>query len=143
MAELGTAVEFGTELLSFTQSESEVSIKTVHRTPDGKEEVEQSTASWLIGTDGAHSAVRKTLGLQFLGETIDSIALAFGDFKISGPPREVRDFDQLPHNILMHEFFAKIDLCLTFVAVSGTMGRRENTLVRRFYIFKVLLLQTN
>ncbi len=90
LAEFGTTVEFGTELLSFTQSESEVSVKTVHRTPDGKEEVEQSTASWLIGTDGAHSAVRKTLGLQFLGETIDSIALAFGDFKVNGPPREVR-----------------------------------------------------
>ncbi|KJA28255.1 hypothetical protein HYPSUDRAFT_51621 [Hypholoma sublateritium FD-334 SS-4] len=88
LAELGTTVEFGTELLNFTQSENEVNVETIHRTPDGKEEVSQSTASWLIGADGAHSAIRKTLGLEFLGETIDSIALAFGDFKISGPPRK-------------------------------------------------------
>lgn len=82
-------MEFGAELRSFTQSAQDVSVEIVHRTADGKEEVSQSTVSWLIGTDGAHSTVRKALGLDFMGETRDSILMVTGDFRVGGQPLEV------------------------------------------------------
>ena len=40
------------------------------RHPDGQEEV--VAAEWLLGCDGAHSVVRHSLGVPFVGETMDS-----------------------------------------------------------------------
>ncbi|WP_407554995.1 FAD-dependent monooxygenase [Streptomyces sp. Pv4-95] len=58
----GTAIERGTELLSFTQDADGVTARLA--TPSGGEEVR---ARFLIGCDGAHSVVRKELGLTFEG----------------------------------------------------------------------------
>ncbi|KAK0214864.1 FAD binding domain-containing protein [Armillaria fumosa] len=55
-ARYGVTVELGTELVSFEQF------------PDRIFE-EYFDGQWLIGTEGTHSVVRKTLGLTFLGET--------------------------------------------------------------------------
>ncbi|MEU7415752.1 FAD-dependent monooxygenase [Streptomyces antibioticus] len=59
----GTVVERGTELLSFVQDPEGVT--AVLRTPSGAEE--EVRAGYLVGCDGAHSTVRKTLGLSFEG----------------------------------------------------------------------------
>ncbi len=63
LQELGTHVERGVRLISFTQD------------PDGVtatlEEAGRTTnlrAAYLIGADGAHSVVRRTLGLSFEGD---------------------------------------------------------------------------
>ncbi|WP_329200927.1 MULTISPECIES: FAD-dependent monooxygenase [unclassified Streptomyces] len=58
----GTVVERESELLSFTQDTTGVS--SVLRTPHGEEEVR---SRFLVGCDGAHSSVRKGLGLTFEG----------------------------------------------------------------------------
>ncbi|MEU0150088.1 FAD-dependent monooxygenase [Streptomyces sp. NPDC006288] len=59
----GGHVGRGTELVSFEQDLGEV--RAVLRAPSGgREEV---TARYLLGCDGAHSAVRKGLGLSFEG----------------------------------------------------------------------------
>ncbi|GGV98697.1 3-(3-hydroxyphenyl)propionate hydroxylase [Streptomyces narbonensis] len=63
VAGLGTTVERGTELLSFTQDEDGVT--AVLRTASGAEE--EARVGYLIGCDGAHSTVRKQLGLSFEG----------------------------------------------------------------------------
>ncbi|MFZ3474685.1 FAD-dependent monooxygenase [Streptomyces sp. 4.24] len=63
VAGLGTAVERGTELLSFTQTEDGVT--ALLRTAAGAEE--ELRARYLIGCDGAHSTVRKGLGLSYEG----------------------------------------------------------------------------
>ncbi|CAM5553491.1 3-(3-hydroxyphenyl)propionate hydroxylase [Streptomyces xanthochromogenes] len=63
LAGLGTAIERETELLSFRQDADGVS--ALLRTASGGEE--ETRVGFLIGCDGAHSAVRKGLGLSFEG----------------------------------------------------------------------------
>ncbi|MEU7062490.1 FAD-dependent monooxygenase [Streptomyces sp. NPDC053429] len=58
----GTAIERETELVSFAQDATGVTC--VLRTPHGDEEVR---TRFLVGCDGAHSSVRKGLGLAFEG----------------------------------------------------------------------------
>ncbi|MFI6472139.1 FAD-dependent monooxygenase [Streptomyces sp. NPDC050516] len=63
LAGLGTAIERETELLSFSQDADGVTA-LLDSASGGQEEVR---AGFLIGCDGAHSAVRKGLGLSFEG----------------------------------------------------------------------------
>ncbi|MFF5185958.1 FAD-dependent monooxygenase [Streptomyces sp. NPDC000345] len=64
LAGLGTVIERGTELLSFTQDPDGVTARL--RTAAGAEE--EVRAGYLVGCDGAHSVVRKGLGLAFAGD---------------------------------------------------------------------------
>ncbi|GAA1070020.1 FAD-dependent monooxygenase [Kitasatospora arboriphila] len=59
----GTRVERGRELLSFEQDPD--GVEAVLRTPGGG--AERVRCRYLVGCDGAHSAVRKGLGLDFGG----------------------------------------------------------------------------
>ncbi|MGW8884604.1 FAD-dependent monooxygenase [Streptomyces sp. NPDC055749] len=63
VAALGTPIERGTELLSFTQDADGVTARL--GTASGA--AEEVRARYLIGCDGAHSNVRKGLGLAFEG----------------------------------------------------------------------------
>ncbi len=63
VAGLGTFVERGTELLSFTQDRDGVGARL--RDASGAEE--ELRVRYLIGCDGAHSTVRKGLGLPYEG----------------------------------------------------------------------------
>jgi 2-polyprenyl-6-methoxyphenol hydroxylase-like FAD-dependent oxidoreductase len=65
---LGVVVERQVRLTGFTDSGSAVTATLAHA--DGREE--QLTTDWLIGCDGAHSAVRHGLGLPFDGDTLNS-----------------------------------------------------------------------
>ncbi|MEU5278563.1 FAD-dependent monooxygenase [Streptomyces asoensis] len=67
VAGLGTRIERGTELLSFTQDDGGVTARL--RTASGTEE--EVRAGYLIGCDGAHSTVRKGLGLTFEGAAFE------------------------------------------------------------------------
>ncbi|MDQ4118883.1 MAG: FAD-dependent monooxygenase [Actinomycetota bacterium] len=62
LADFGTRPERGVELVSFTQDDDGVSAEL--RTGSGTETVR---AQYLVGCDGAHSTVRKGLGLSFDG----------------------------------------------------------------------------
>jgi len=64
----GVKVERRVELVTFTQRDD--GVEAVLRHVDGHQEI--VSAAWLIGCDGAHSAVRHTLGAPFTGETMDS-----------------------------------------------------------------------
>ncbi|MFB7160500.1 FAD-dependent monooxygenase [Streptomyces sp. NPDC056242] len=64
---LGTFIERNTELLSFTQDEDGVT--ALLRTDSGAEE--ELRVRYLVGCDGAHSTVRKGLGLSFEGGAFD------------------------------------------------------------------------
>ncbi|MEV7415013.1 FAD-dependent monooxygenase [Streptomyces sp. NPDC089919] len=73
LAARGTRIERGTELLSFDQDEAGVTARL--RTADGAEE--EVRTRYLVGCDGAHSSVRKGLGLSFEGGAFpDSYMLA-------------------------------------------------------------------
>ncbi|MFF5955320.1 FAD-dependent monooxygenase [Streptomyces luteogriseus] len=63
LARFGTGIERGTELLGFTQDEDGV-VSRIVTASGAREEVR---SRFLVGCDGAHSSVRKGLGLTFEG----------------------------------------------------------------------------
>ena len=62
VARKGMEIERQTELVSFDEGADSVVCQLRHA--DGGEE---SVETWLIGCDGAHSAVRHLAGIQFTG----------------------------------------------------------------------------
>ncbi|WP_432158447.1 FAD-dependent oxidoreductase [Streptomyces sp. bgisy153] len=68
LARLGVRVEWGVALDSFTPHDDRV---TVRLTAAGGR-VETLDVPWLVGTDGAHSTVRKSLGLKLLGDATET-----------------------------------------------------------------------
>jgi 2-polyprenyl-6-methoxyphenol hydroxylase-like FAD-dependent oxidoreductase len=85
---MGTMVEFGSELKGFKQFEDYVTVQIAH----GEESVEETQVPWLVGTDGAHSIVRKILDLSFLGETRFANEMIIGDIRVrEGLDHEVRE----------------------------------------------------
>ncbi|KAJ7093880.1 FAD binding domain-containing protein [Mycena belliarum] len=74
-------VELSTELHSFEQFPDHVVANITQTNADGKQVTESTKFDWLVGTDGAHSVVRKQLGLSFLGETQEHI-IALGDIVV-------------------------------------------------------------
>ncbi|WP_344856062.1 FAD-dependent oxidoreductase [Amycolatopsis ultiminotia] len=83
LAELGGAVEFGTALESFSQSEEGVSAVIGQGS-----EAETVTAQWLIGCDGGHSLVRKQTGIAFRGETREAVRMIVADVGVDGLDRD-------------------------------------------------------
>jgi 2-polyprenyl-6-methoxyphenol hydroxylase-like FAD-dependent oxidoreductase len=77
---LGVRSERGSELVSFTQQTHGVEAKIRHG--DGREET--VNARWLIGCDGAHSAVRQLAGIPFQGGGV-GISFFLGDLEMDGP----------------------------------------------------------
>ena len=68
LAGQGISIERQVELVSFTNRAN--GVDAVLRYADGREEA--TAAGWMVGCDGAHSAVRHGLGAPFAGETLDS-----------------------------------------------------------------------
>jgi len=64
----GGRVEWNTELVALSHDEEAAT--AVLRRSDGTEEAVE--AAWVIGADGARSAVRESLGLKLEGETYDN-----------------------------------------------------------------------
>ena len=76
----GVRVERQVKLEAFSQAEGGVTATLAHA--DGR--VEEVRAAWLLGCDGAHSAVRKGLGLPFEGSTYE-LRLIQADVRIDLP----------------------------------------------------------
>ena len=79
LAASGVAVEREVELTGFTDTGS--SVRATLARPGGAPETVE--ADWLVGCDGAHSAVRHGLGFEFEGSTLQS-HWALADGHISG-----------------------------------------------------------
>ncbi|MCV7278357.1 FAD-dependent oxidoreductase [Mycolicibacterium flavescens] len=77
LAALGTHIERQVEAVGLTQTADHVDVELRH--PDG--ETETATATWVIGADGAHSTVRRHLGLRFLGSSFEE-NFAVADLRI-------------------------------------------------------------
>ncbi|PIK73866.1 FAD-binding monooxygenase [Methylobacterium frigidaeris] len=87
----GVAVERQVELIGFTEAADGIAARLRH--VDGREEIVRTP--WLIGCDGAHSAVRHGLGLAFEGSAQgDDWLLA--DVRLDGagtpPPDEIATY---------------------------------------------------
>ena len=70
LRELGGVVERSRELVSFRVAGSQV-VATVKGGDGAADETEELRTSWLVGCDGAHSRVRKSLGVSFEGSTYE------------------------------------------------------------------------
>ncbi|KAG7445126.1 uncharacterized protein BT62DRAFT_951494 [Guyanagaster necrorhizus] len=84
LARSGVAVELETELVSFEQFPDRV-VSRVAKARDGQQFEESIESQYIIGAEGAHSVVRKTLGLTFLGETRKGDNLVVGDIHVKKP----------------------------------------------------------
>ncbi|KAK0466826.1 FAD binding domain-containing protein [Desarmillaria tabescens] len=84
LARYGVTVELGTELVSFEQFPDQV-VSRIVKTRNGQQYEESVESRWLVGAEGAHSVVRKTLGLTFLGETRKGDNLVVGDIHVKKP----------------------------------------------------------
>lgn len=93
---LGGKVERQLELIGLTQDDTAVTATLRHA--DGREET--LTTRWLIGCDGAHSAVRHALNMPFKGAAYPE-AFALADVKIGWPlPNNQIDLFLSEHGLL-------------------------------------------
>jgi 2-polyprenyl-6-methoxyphenol hydroxylase-like FAD-dependent oxidoreductase len=117
LAELGGRVERGVELVRFTQDSD--SVTAVLHGPDGES---QARADYLIGCDGAHSAVRKGLGQEFAGDAFPEEYM-LGDVEVDW---------NLPAGYgirSMHQVDGKTDDLLVAIPLPGRRRYRMSMLV--------------
>ena len=93
----GVKIERGVELTALTHQRDGVSV--VLRSGEGAKEVVD--AAYLIAADGSHSAIRKALGLPFLGRSLTH-NYVLGDLHIAGDVPE----DQLSIFLARNGFLA-------------------------------------
>ena len=83
LAAIGGCVEGGCLLERFEADEDGV---TAHVA--SVEGIRTIRARYLVGTDGGRSAVRRALGIELRGETLDSPRMLFGDIHVDGLPSD-------------------------------------------------------
>jgi 2-polyprenyl-6-methoxyphenol hydroxylase-like FAD-dependent oxidoreductase len=95
LARLGVTIERSIELRSFTNGGNHITAIVGHA--DGSEETIHT--GWLVGCDGAHSAVRHGLGLAFEGDTLAS-NWVLADLMLDGPAAEEVTISWTPDGVL-------------------------------------------
>jgi 2-polyprenyl-6-methoxyphenol hydroxylase-like FAD-dependent oxidoreductase len=83
LAELGARVEFGCEMVEFDQDDDGVHARVMNRSRE-----ERILARYLVGADGGQSFVRKALGIDFAGKSLDVRAVV-ADLALAGLDRSV------------------------------------------------------
>ncbi len=97
---LGGTVERTTELVSFDRAKDSVVAQIKHENG----ETEQINARFLVGSDGAHSTVRRGIGLPFEGEEYpDQFLLA--DVYVEAPQMKHTDLFLFLHDGSLAAFF--------------------------------------
>ncbi|WP_282699722.1 FAD-dependent oxidoreductase [Streptomyces sp. CC219B] len=83
LSELGCEIEFGRELTELTQHEDAVVTKV-----SGTDGTQEIAARYVTGADGGSSAVRKQLGVGFVGTTDESDRMLVVDASVTGLARD-------------------------------------------------------
>ena len=83
LGERGMQVELATELVAMEQNENFVTA-----TLQKRDTQEQVRSNYLVGADGGHSFVRKSLNVGFEGETWKEDRLLTGDVRVEGLDRD-------------------------------------------------------
>jgi 2-polyprenyl-6-methoxyphenol hydroxylase-like FAD-dependent oxidoreductase len=111
------AVERPVELTAFTDHGDHVAATLRHA--DGRDETIR--CDWLLGCDGAHSTVRKQLGLEFTGEA-DPNDFLLADCRVEGPiPQDELSLFWHPKGILAFFPFAA-DRCRIVADMGAAAG---------------------
>ncbi|MFF3886433.1 FAD-dependent monooxygenase [Streptomyces sp. NPDC001914] len=116
LARFGTGIERGTELVSFSQDADGVTV--VLRSASGAEE--EVRARFLVGCDGAHSVVRKKLGLTFEGSAFPEEYM-LGDVEV--------DWDMPPGygvRAMHHDDAGEVDDILVCIPLPGDSRYRTS-----------------
>ncbi|MGC4809245.1 FAD-dependent monooxygenase [Micromonospora sp. DT228] len=82
LEQLGGTVEYRTRLTSYEQDADGV-VATV----EGPAGIVRISARFLVGADGGGSAVRRTAGIDFIGDTDESDRMIVADVTLTGLPR--------------------------------------------------------
>jgi len=86
---LGGTIELSTSLVSFEQFEDHVIARLAKTSSDGTVTQETVKCRYLVGTEGAHSVVRKSSGMTFLGDSMPTSNLIIGDIFVKrGLPKD-------------------------------------------------------
>ncbi|KAJ7754143.1 FAD binding domain-containing protein [Mycena maculata] len=129
LQKLGATIELATELHSFEQFPDHVVAHLIKTDAAGQQHEERTEFNWLIGTDGAHSIVRKQLGFTFLGETRTEQNMAVGDIVIEGlDNRRFHMWNVSPNSILLrwnHSSSQLFSYAYTGRADEKTLTREE------------------
>ncbi|EKM55694.1 uncharacterized protein PHACADRAFT_94045, partial [Phanerochaete carnosa HHB-10118-sp] len=80
---LGCSVELGTAFVSFQQDGEKV-VTQLSKSADGKTVTEEAEFAYVVGADGGHSTVRKSLGVKFVGETREEGVMFVVDCVVEG-----------------------------------------------------------
>lgn len=80
LLELGGQVRWGARVTGLTQDDASVRVELA-----GAEPV---VARWVVGCDGGSSAVRRALGVPFVGETDEQVGMLIGDLVVAGLDRD-------------------------------------------------------
>jgi pentachlorophenol monooxygenase len=114
---LGTSVERGLELVRFDQDADGVTARL-----SGSQGSETARAGFLVGCDGAHSVVRRGLGLDFAGDAFPEEYM-LGDVEV--------DWSQPPGFGIraMHQVDGKVDDLLVCIPLPGRNRYRMSMLV--------------
>jgi 2-polyprenyl-6-methoxyphenol hydroxylase-like FAD-dependent oxidoreductase len=83
LRELGGDIQFDADVLQIHQDDAGVRVEVA---TNGV--VEEYAADYLVGADGGRSLVRKALGVDFLGETIESVRMLIADVRVDGLSRD-------------------------------------------------------
>ena len=86
LASFGVKIERQVELVGFDDQAEQVAVRLRHA--DGHEEA--TTTPWLVGCDGAHSAVRHGLAFEFRGEA-EGNDWMLADVRLEGDRRPAAD----------------------------------------------------
>ncbi|KAJ6481833.1 hypothetical protein C8R45DRAFT_1100240 [Mycena sanguinolenta] len=137
LQDFSCSVELGSQLLSFEQFPDSVVARVAKTDSDGNTVEESTRFGWLVGTDGAHSVVRKQLGLSFLGET-QSQHVALGDIVVEGlDPKFWHMWNESPKLLLLRpsgsnsKVFMLVFIDRSKAFVNKTFTREE--LIDEFY----------
>ncbi|KAI5121033.1 hypothetical protein M0805_008609 [Coniferiporia weirii] len=80
---LGGKIEFGSTLVNIRQNNSRATAE-ITKLFDGKEVTEKAEFAYIVGADGARSTVRKSCGVDFVGETREEGMLYIVDVRLEG-----------------------------------------------------------
>ena len=102
LKEQGVDVEWDTELVELKSQENTVTAKLQHKASDGGQRM-TTTFTYILGCDGAHSAVRRLSNIDFQGDTYP-LPLYVADVDATGKPLE-------ESALSLHINRKEVDLC--------------------------------